>query len=167
MQDFCPRINMLKEIFLNNILRWIMVQSQFSMSKILFFNIMSNFWWTGAPLILKIQWFPLSVLIFGQKCCFLGPTIFKIPQPNWYQIPQFPKLYYILDFCCIQWDLVYLCNNVSRFVIVDFTTTTSYIFSRKKFKVNNPILVLSLIYPIPIYNTPTTQHIIDWSNHTF
>jgi hypothetical protein len=81
--------------------------------------------------------------------------------------PQFPKLYYILDFWCIQWDLVYLCNNVSRFVIVDFTTTTSYIFSRKKFKVNNPILVLSLIYPIPIYNTPTTQHIIDWSNHTF
>ena len=24
------------------------------------------------------------VLIFGQKSCFLGPTIFKIPQPNWY-----------------------------------------------------------------------------------
>ena len=36
----------------------------------------------GAPRILKIQWFPLSILIFGQKSCFLGPTIFKIPQPN-------------------------------------------------------------------------------------
>ena len=27
---------------------------------------------------------PLSMLILGQKSCFLGPTIFKIPQPNWY-----------------------------------------------------------------------------------
>jgi hypothetical protein len=26
--------------------------------------------------------FPLSMLIFGQKPCFLGPTIFEIPQPN-------------------------------------------------------------------------------------
>ena len=25
---------------------------------------------------------PLSLLILGQKSCFLGPTIFKIPQPN-------------------------------------------------------------------------------------
>ena len=24
------------------------------------------------------------MLIFGQKACFLGPTIFEIPQPNWY-----------------------------------------------------------------------------------
>ena len=45
---------------------------------------MPNFWSTGTPLILKIQWFTLSILIFGQKSCFLGPTIFKIPQPNWY-----------------------------------------------------------------------------------
>ena len=43
MQDFCPKINMLKENFLKTILQWIMVrqkvpksyfQSQFSMSKI-------------------------------------------------------------------------------------------------------------------------------------
>ena len=26
--------------------------------------------------------FPLSMLILGQKACFLGPTIFEIPQPN-------------------------------------------------------------------------------------
>ena len=45
---------------------------------------MFNFWGTGAPRILKIQWFPLSILIFGQTFCFLGPTIFRIPQPNWY-----------------------------------------------------------------------------------
>ena len=46
---------------------------------------MPNFWRSGAPRILKIQWFPLSILIFGPKSCFLGPTIFKIPQPNWYK----------------------------------------------------------------------------------
>ena len=50
-----------------------------------FFESMPNFWWTGASRILKIQWFPLSILIFRQKSCFLGPTIFKIPQPTWYQ----------------------------------------------------------------------------------
>ena len=38
---------------------------------------MPIFWQTGAPHILKIQWFPLSILIFGQKSCFLGPTIFN------------------------------------------------------------------------------------------
>ena len=27
---------------------------------------------------------PLSMLILDQISCFLGPTIFKIPQPNWY-----------------------------------------------------------------------------------
>ena len=27
-----------------------------------------------------------KVFLFGQKWYFLGPTIFKIPQPNWYQI---------------------------------------------------------------------------------
>ena len=50
----------------------------------LFSKIRPNFWRTGASLILKIQWFPLSILIFGQKSCFLRPTIFRIPQPNWY-----------------------------------------------------------------------------------
>jgi hypothetical protein len=55
MQDFCPRISMLKG-FLNNP------------------NI--NY---GSSKSAKIPW---STLIFGQKSCFLGPTIFKIPQPN-------------------------------------------------------------------------------------
>ena len=26
--------------------------------------------------------FPSSMFILGQKSCFLGPTIFEIPQPN-------------------------------------------------------------------------------------
>ena len=54
-------------------------------------KIISNFWQTGAPLILKIQLFPLSILIFGQKSCFLGPNIFRIPQPNWYYSAAFKK----------------------------------------------------------------------------
>ena len=45
---------------------------------------MPNSWQIATPRILQIQWFPLSILIFGQKSCFLGLTIFKIPQPNWY-----------------------------------------------------------------------------------
>ena len=32
------------------------------------------------------------MLILGQKYCFLGPTIFKIPQPNWYYCPYGQKL---------------------------------------------------------------------------
>ena len=31
---------------------------------------------------LSISKFPLSMLILGQKACFLGPTILEMPQPN-------------------------------------------------------------------------------------
>ena len=51
-----------------------------------------TFWQTGAPHILKIQRFPLSMSILGQKACILGPTIFKIPQPNWYQCAGFQPI---------------------------------------------------------------------------
>ena len=43
-----------------------------------------TFWRTVIHCIHKIQRFPLSMLILGQKSCLLGPTIFEIPQPNWY-----------------------------------------------------------------------------------
>ena len=36
----------------------------------------------------KPQWFPCNLLIFGQKSCFIGPTVFEIPQPKWHQIGQ-------------------------------------------------------------------------------
>ena len=32
----------------------------------------------------SVSKFPLNLLILGQKACFLGPTIFEVPQPNWY-----------------------------------------------------------------------------------
>ena len=38
---------------------------------------------------------PLSMLIFGQKSCFLGPTIFKIPQPNWHYCVCLGAQFYI------------------------------------------------------------------------
>ena len=58
--------------------------SNFNFWTTLFSKIMPYFWRIGAPRILKIQWFPLSILIFGQKSYFLGPTILKIPQLNWF-----------------------------------------------------------------------------------
>ena len=36
--------------------------------------------------------FLFSILILGQKSCFLGPTIFEIPQPNWYYYTTLPLL---------------------------------------------------------------------------
>ena len=41
-----------------------------------------NFQRTGAHRWIFLDLFPFSMLILGQKSCFLGPTIFKIPQPN-------------------------------------------------------------------------------------
>jgi len=32
--------------------------------------------------LMDIKKNPLSMLILGQKSCSLGPTVFKIPQPN-------------------------------------------------------------------------------------
>ena len=55
-----------------------------------------NFWTTLISKIMPIFWqavihqrnffifFPSSMLILGQNSCFLAPTIFEIPQPNWY-----------------------------------------------------------------------------------
>ena len=54
----------------------------------LFSKIMPNFWRTGTPRILKIQWFPWKILIFGQKSCFLWPTISKIPSTTYTNISQ-------------------------------------------------------------------------------
>ena len=37
-----------------------------------------------APPFQKIKRNPLNQVTFMQKSCFLGPTTFEIPQPNWY-----------------------------------------------------------------------------------
>ena len=42
------------------------------------------FWRTIIERRIVLKQFPLSMSILGQKSCILGPTIFKIPQPNWH-----------------------------------------------------------------------------------
>ena len=42
-----------------------------------------TFWRTIIHCRIVLKKNPLSMLILGQKACILGPTIFKIPQPNW------------------------------------------------------------------------------------
>ena len=37
-----------------------------------------------APPFQKIKWNPWNLVTTLQKCCFVGPTIFEIPQPNGY-----------------------------------------------------------------------------------
>ena len=37
-----------------------------------------------APPFQKMKWNPWNLVTTLQKSCFLGPTIFEIPQPNWY-----------------------------------------------------------------------------------
>ena len=43
----------------------------------------STFWRTVISRRIKKKKNSLSMLILGLKSCILGPTIFKIPQPNW------------------------------------------------------------------------------------
>ena len=52
-----------------------------------------NFWATlllkSCPIFDELKlidriFFSSSMLFFGQKSCFLAPTIFETPQPNWY-----------------------------------------------------------------------------------
>ena len=84
-----------------------------------------TFWRTVIHCIHKIQQFPLSMLILGQKPCFLGPTIFEIPQPNWYY-STFPKRNKIkpnktlkfLDFGYSETNCPTLCNHFRRWTIV-------------------------------------------------
>ena len=59
---------------------------------------MTNFWWTDIPRRNFLNFFPCSYVdswpkillfrkmtwIYSNPPFFLGPTIFKIPQPNWY-----------------------------------------------------------------------------------
>ena len=58
-----------------------------------------------APPFQKIKRNPLNLVIFMQKSCFLGPTIFKIPQPNWYYYIPYQTSAWWLDFQVILWWL--------------------------------------------------------------
>jgi hypothetical protein len=43
-----------------------------------------TFWWTIIHHMIVLKKNLVSLLILGQKSCIFGPTIFKIPQPNWH-----------------------------------------------------------------------------------
>ena len=80
----CAKLSSLNTLFMNQTLVFFKNQIQFQ--KDILCNFEGLFWQTviHRPIFFKL--FPLSFLILGQKTCFLGPTIFKIPQPNWYCI---------------------------------------------------------------------------------
>ena len=55
------------------------------------------------------------MLILGQKPYFLGPTIFKIPQPNWYYA-WIPRLF--KDFCLEYFVGMYFGNAYHFYISV-------------------------------------------------
>ena len=58
-----------------------------------------TFCWTAIHQQISFLIFPLSMLILHQESCFLGPTIFEIPNSttNWHYLCVFVK-YFIGDF---------------------------------------------------------------------
>ena len=58
--------------------------SSFNFGTTLFYKIMPNVWRTDIHRRNFLKKFPLGMLILGQKSCSLKPTIFEIPQLNWY-----------------------------------------------------------------------------------
>ena len=128
----------------------------------IFFNF--NFW---------IQWFPLSILIFGQKSCFLGPTIFEIPQPNWYYST------YSLQFWKIQsgkvWDnhlstIVFLNSEYKMFVqnckIVPFGIHSSLSYdSFFYFLGSESLLSVPSVYSNPLVPSNVLEICCHYSHH--
>ena len=62
------------------------------------------------------------MLILGQKACFLGPTIFEIPRPNWYYClagssKMAPRIFIFFNCCGCQKFILceiycYLCPQI-------------------------------------------------------
>ena len=48
------------------------------------YYLLSKFWKLHNLETQKIKWNPWNLVTTLRKSCFLGPTIFEIPQPNWY-----------------------------------------------------------------------------------
>ena len=71
-----------KLILLNDFFFW-KIPSIFDIENWLWKYDFGTFWWTVSHRRIFLNRFPLSMLTLGQKSCILGPTIFKIPQPNW------------------------------------------------------------------------------------
>ena len=83
---------------------------------------------------------PLSMLILGQKYCFLRPTIFKIPLPNWY---------YCSNQICIffhNWNL--FCSIYFWITFIDYLS--GEVKNRKELKNKTPIQISYQEVPLAI-----------------
>ena len=85
-------------------------------------KIMPNFWRTDIHRLHCFIFFPSSMLIFAQTFCFLGPTIFEIPQPNGYWCLLLVWCYTIYIFWCI------LMHQFSKRILFVFELVLSAIF---------------------------------------
>ena len=110
-----------------------------------------TFWQAGAPHILKIQHFPLSMLILGQEACILGPTIFKIPQPNWHYCLWMSSIY---SFFCMyrllhnkglvntMWTI--FCCFRPQFTLCGFFKTLTWIFMI--YLLDHPSIMVCIVF---------------------
>ena len=96
----------------------------------------------------RIFWkmFPLNMLILDQKSCFLGPTIFKIPQPNWYYwvYVQFNELIRPLLILWLFWQ------PLETFISITLSKATSlkYGFRKKSLRHYEPLTSWTLFSTI-------------------
>ena len=76
-----------------------------------------TFWQTIIHRGIVLKKFSLSMLIFRQKSCILGSTIFKIPQPNWHYYLCRRSLRYVVFYiktpCRLEWTRMWGITKVS------------------------------------------------------
>ena len=82
-KKWSPKLKFLNDFFFEKI------SLIFDMENWLWNYNFGTFWWTMIHHRIILKEFSLSVLILGQKSCIFGPTIFKIPQPNWHFSPYY------------------------------------------------------------------------------
>ena len=76
------------------------------------------FWRTVSGWIQKEQWFPLSILIFGQRSCFLGPSQLVLRKVN----ARYNYLHYNMtlvveyDFTLYKIKQIFSPKKVTRFI---------------------------------------------------
>ena len=91
-KKICTNVNAVKENIILRILQWMTKKCQNCTFKVhCLYQKSMEFkkkihWWIVIHFIHKTQWLPLSILIFGLKSCFLGPTIFWFAPPKWHYV---------------------------------------------------------------------------------
>ena len=82
-----------------------------------------------APPFQKIKWNSWNLVTTLQKSCFLGPTIFEIPQPNWYYCTELCCWSRIFPWCSANWSILSSFNfplkNPTKKIYKDIWITIS------------------------------------------